>query len=174
MYAIAEKSMFIRARIELPPGLNPVTEAFREGWKFVGNKDARLLEKKILSRGWNYIRIVDGWTRSGVGETLQAAICNALNLALRQFSPHFNAAEVNHIEWTEYPWFFLARVMVNPYRIQEGSTIPVLDGALPLGATTRPRLLPLKAAAFFPDFSTAMPMLKEMLVRSRSSQTRVQ
>jgi hypothetical protein len=174
MYAITETSMFIRAQIELPPGLNPATQDFREGWNFVGTKDARLLEKKILSRGWNYIRIVDGWTRSGVGETLQAAIGNALNLALRQVSPHFNAAEVNHIEWTQYPWFFLARVMVNPYRIQEGSMIPVLDDALPLGTTIRPRLLPLNAAVLFPDSSTAMPMLKEMLVRSRSSQTRVQ
>jgi hypothetical protein len=174
MYAIAETSMFIRARIELPAGLKLATQDFREGWNFVVNKDARLLEKKILKRGWNYIRFADGWLCSGVGETPQSAVGNALNLALRQVSPHFNAVEVDHVEWTQYPWFFLVRVMVNPYRIQKGAIVPVLDDAIPLETALRPRRLPLDAAALFPNFSSAMPMLKEMLVLSRSSQTRVQ
>jgi hypothetical protein len=174
MYAIAETSMFIRARIELPAGLKLATQDFREGWNFVVNKDARLLEKKILKRGWNYIRFADGWLCSGVGETPQSAVGNALNLALRQVNPHFNAAEVDHIEWTRYPWFFLARVMVSPYRIQKDATIPVLDDDLPLRTTIRPKRMPLDSAALFPDFSSAMPMLKEMLVQSRCSQTRVQ
>jgi hypothetical protein len=64
--------------------------------------------------------------------------------------------------------------MVNPYRIQKGAIVPVLDDAIPLETALRPRRLPLDAAALFPNFSSAMPMLKEMLVLSRSSQTRVQ
>ena len=174
MYAIAATSTFVRAQIELPAGLKLMMQDFREGWNFVENEDARRLEKKILRRGWKYIRLVDGWTRSGVGETLQAAVGNALNLALRQVNPHFNAAEVDHIEWTRYPWFFLARVMVSPFRIQEDTVVPVLDDDSPLKAAIRPRRLPIDAAALFPNFSSAMPMLKEMLVQSRSSQSRVQ
>jgi hypothetical protein len=174
MYAIAVSSTFTRAQIELPAGLKLTMQDFREGWNFVENDDARRLEKKILRRGWKYIRLIEGWTRSGVGETLQAAVGNALNLALRQVNPHFNAAEVDHIEWTRYPWFFLARVMVSPYRIQKDATIPVLDDDLPLRTTIRPKRMPLDSAALFPDFSSAMPMLKEMLVQSRCSQTRVQ
>jgi hypothetical protein len=174
MYVIAESSMFVRAQTELPSGLKLTTQEFREGWNFVGIKEARLLEKKILRQGWRTIRIVDGWMRSGVGETPQAAVGNALNLALRKVSPHFNAVEVGHVEWMHYPRFFLARVMVKPYRIQNGAIVPVLDDPLPLRTTLRPRLLPLDAAVLFPNFSSAMPMLKEMLTRSRSLQTRVQ
>ncbi len=174
MYAIAATSTFVRTHIELPAGLKLTMQDFREGWNFVENEDARRLEKKILRRGWKYIRLIDGWTRSGVGETLQAAVGNALNLALRQVNPHFNTAEVKQIEWKQYPWFFLARVMVSPYRIQKDTIIPVLDDELPLRAAIPPRRFPLKAAALFPDFSSAMPMLKQMLVQSRSSQSRVQ
>jgi hypothetical protein len=174
MYAIAATSTFVRARIELPAGLKLTMQGFREGWNFVENEDARRLEKKILRRGWKCIRLIDGWTRSGVGETLQAAVGNALNLALRQVNPYFNAAEVDRIEWTRYPWFFLARVMVRPYRIQQDALIPVPDDYLPLKTTVRPKRMPLDSAALFPDFSSAMPMLKEMLVQSRRSQAKVQ
>jgi hypothetical protein len=174
MYSIAETSMFVRAQIELPAGLKLTTLEFREGWDFVSSKNPQLLEKKILKRGWKFIRMVDGWLRSGVGETPQAAIANALNLALRQASPHFNAVEVGHIEWTQYPGFFLARVKVNPFRIQKAAMMPVPDETLSPSTTLQPRLLPRDSAALFPQFASAMPMLREMLVLSRSSQTRIQ
>jgi hypothetical protein len=105
---------------------------------------------------------------------VQAAVGNALHLALQQASPHFNAVEVDRIDWTQYPWFFLARVMVNPYRIQMGSIVPVLDEALPPRPILRSKLLPRNSAALFPNFTSAMPMLKEMLVQSRGSYTRIQ
>jgi hypothetical protein len=174
MYSIAETSMFVRAQIELPAGLKLTTLEFREGWNFVSGKNPWLLEKKILKRGWKFIRIVDGWLRSGVGETPQAAIGNALSLALRQASPHFNTVEVSQIEWTQYPWFFLARVTVKPYRIQQDEMMPVPDETLSASSTLRPRLLPHDSAALFPDFTSAMPLLREMLVLSRSAQKRIQ
>jgi hypothetical protein len=174
MRTIVEQTMLFRGEIELPAGLKPSTEEFREGWSFVNSKDSRLLEKKILRQGWKFIKIVDGWLRSGVGETPQKAIASALNLALREVTPHFNAVEVNHVEWTQYPWFFLARVMVNPYRIQEGALLPVPDKHLPPATALRSRRLPPEAAALFPHFASAMPLVKEMLVLSRSSQTRMQ
>lgn len=174
MYAIAETNMLIRARVELPEGMTLTTQKFREGWDFVGIRDSRLLERKLLKKEWKFIKITDGWLTSGVGETTQAAIASALNLALRHVNPHFNAVEVNHIEWTQYPWFFVAKVMVNPYRIQRGAILPVPDEALPPVTTLRPRQLPANGAAFFPQFGSAIPMLKELLVLSRSSQTRFQ
>jgi hypothetical protein len=174
MDAIAETNMLIRMQSELPEGMELRAQEFREGWSFVGIGDSRLLEKKLLKEGWKFIKIEDGWMRSGVGETAQAAIANALNLSLRHVSEHFNAVEVSHIEWTQYPWFFVAKVMVNPCRIQEGAILPVPDEALPPATTLRPRLLPANAAALFPQFGSAMPMLKELLVLSRSAQTRFQ
>jgi hypothetical protein len=177
MHNIAELNMLLRVRVELPVGFKLATDEFREGWSFVRTGDARRLEKKIQARGWNFIKIADGLLRSGVGETSQEAIASALKLALRRVSEHFNAVEVEHIELTQYPWFFLARVRVYPYRIQQGAVLPVSDEALPdpiPSRSSRLRRLPDGAAESFPHFGSAMPVLKEMLVSSRSPEARPQ
>lgn len=170
MRNIAELNMLLRVRVPLPDGLKLATEEFREGWNFVRTGDARRLEKKIVTRGWNFIRIADGSLRSGVGETSQEAIASALKLALRRVNEHFNAAEVAHIELTRYPWFFLARVRVHPYRIQQGALLPVPDEAAPEPIATRQRRLPAQSAEMFPNFASTMPVLKGMLISSRTSQ----
>src|ERR1017187_6656400 len=174
MLTIAELSMLWRARTKLPDGLNLATEEFREGWNLVRTVSARRLEKKIRTHGWNFIGTGDESLRSGVGDTSQEAIASALKLALRRISAHFNAAEVEHIELTQYPWFFLARVRVFPFRIQQDAVLPVPDEALPDPISFRSRRLPDGAAESFPHFGSAMPLLKEMLVSSRSSEARTQ
>jgi hypothetical protein len=169
MRTIAEQNMLLRIPAELPVGLRLTTHEFREGWNFVSG-DASRLEKKIRMRGWNFIKIGDGALKSGVGETSQEAIASALKLALRRMSTQFNAAQVERIELTHYPWFFLARVKIYPYRIQEGAVLPVSDELEFLAIASQQKRLPLNAAALYPEFGSAMPRLKEMLVLSRRSQ----
>lgn len=164
MRTIAELNMLLRERVELPTGLKLTTEEFREGWSFVRKADARRLGKKIQTRGWNFIRIADGSLRSGVGDTSQEAIASALKLALRRVSLHFNAVEVEQIELTKYPWFVLARVRVYPYRIQREAQVQLMEQALLLPVASRSRRLPVSASETLPEFSSALPMLKEMLV----------
>jgi hypothetical protein len=174
MRTIAELNMLFHTSVELPAGLKLATEAFQEGWSFVRRVDARRLKKRIQTRGWNFIPFADGSLRSGVGETSQAAIASALKLALRRVRNDSNAVEVEHIELTRYPWFFLARVRVYPYRIQEGSTIPkTAQASLESNPAHCPRL-PEGSAALIPHFGSAMPMLKEMLVSSRNMQAGMQ
>jgi hypothetical protein len=174
MRAITAMNVLLRTRAELPAGMTVRTEEFREGWNFVRTRDVNGLEKKIRTRGWNFIKIADGSLRSGVGETSQEAIASALRLALRRVSTHFNVAEVENIELTRYPWFFLARVRVYPYKIQQGAVLPVPDGAFLLPSTPHPKRLPANAAELFPNFASAMPILKEMLILSRGSHTGTQ
>ena len=112
MRNIAELTMLLRERVELPDGLELATEEFREGWNSVRSGDVHWLDKKIRMRRWHFMWIAEESLRSGVGQTSQEAIASALKLALRRVSEHFNAAEVEHIELTKYPWFFLARVTV--------------------------------------------------------------
>jgi hypothetical protein len=162
--------MLVRARVELPGGLHLATEEFREGWNIVRTVNAQRLKKKIQSRGWNFIRIPDESLRSGVGDTSQEAIANALRLALRRVSTHFNTAEVDHIELTQYPWFFLARVRVYPYRIQQDALLPLPDESLSTPVAPRQRRLPLQAEALYPHFGSAMPQLKQMLISSGTPQ----
>ena len=174
MRKIAELNMLLRTRTELPIGLEFTTDEFREGWSFVRQSNARRLEKKIVMRGWNFIRIADGSLRSGVGDTSQEAIASALKLALRRISTHFNAVEVERIELTQYPWFFLARVRIYPFRIQQGAVMPVGDEIMPLSVAPRRRRLGPNSAEMFPNFGSAMPMLKEMLTASRTGEARIQ
>ena len=173
MRTIAEVNVLMRVQTELPDGLRVATQEFREGWSFVRAATAKRLEKKIRTRGWNFIKIADGSLRSGVGDTSQEAIASALKLALRRISEHFNAVEVEHIELTQYPWFFLARVRVYPYRIQQGPILHRSDEAASTPNTIQHRLLPVQSAALFPHFGSAMPMLKEMLISSASVETRM-
>ena len=171
MRTIAERNMLLRAKIALPDGMKLATDEFREGWEFVRTFDACRLEKQIVLRGWNFIRIADESLRTGVGETSQEAIASALKLTLRRICAHFNAVEVEHIELTQYPWFFLARIRVYPFRIQQGAVLPVPDESLPAPIVSRQRRLPAHAEVMYPYFGSGIPKLKEMLVISRTVQT---
>jgi hypothetical protein len=168
MRDIAALNLLLRAGVELPAGLRLATDEFREGWNFVTG-DAGRLEKRIRSRGWNLIKIADRSQKSGVGKTSQEAIGNALRHALRQISEHFNAVEVGRIELTEYRWFFLARVELCPYRIQKDAVAAVLDDAPSHPIVSPQRRLPMNSPALDPHLGAMAPMLKEMLVLSRST-----
>ena len=174
MRNIAAPKLMLRTQVELPEGFSLATEEFREGWKFSRSVNACRLEKKILSRGWNFIRIGDGPRSYGVGDTSQEAIGKALMHALRHISEDFNAVEVERIELTQYPWFFLARVEVCPYRIQQVAVLPAPDHAGWLSAVPERMRLPRRSAALHPHFRGAMPALREMLILSRSTQGRAQ
>jgi hypothetical protein len=169
MRTIIELNMLLREQAKLPDGLNLATEEFNEGWKLVRTVNAQRLGKKILTRGWNFIRIPDESLRCGVGDTSQEAIAGALKLALRRISIQFNAAEVEHIELVEYPWFFLARVRVYPYHIQQGAVLTVPDESFSAHITPRHRRLPVQAGVLYPHFGSNIPQLKQMLISSRTA-----
>jgi hypothetical protein len=166
MRTIGEQNLLVRTQAELPAGLKMAREDYREGWSFARSADARRLKKKIEKHGWNLVRGNAGFERGGVGPTSQHAIAGALTLALRRLTAHFNAVEIEHIQLTQYPWFFLARVIVHPYRIQQSAMPSVCDDAVPLPARARQGSMPVQKAALHPLFASAMPELKEMLVVS--------
>jgi hypothetical protein len=174
MRTIAELNVLLRERVELPDGMKLSTDEFHEGWNIVRSGDAPRLKEKIQARGWNFIKVADGSLRSGVGDTSQEAIAGALKIALRHVSSHFNAAEVERIELTQYPWFYLARVRVYPYRIQQDAELAVMEeaAAMPI-ARRQPRLRP-RADELIPRSGSAKPQLKEMLVLPRNLEARKQ
>ncbi|HXR39293.1 MAG TPA: hypothetical protein VN776_09375 [Terracidiphilus sp.] len=174
MCTIAESNVLLRAQTELPAGFKVATDEFREGWNRIRAGGAGRLEKKVQTRGWNFIKIADGALRSGVGETSQQAIASALKLALRRVDADSNAVEVRRIELTHYPWFVLARVCVHPYRIQQGAVLPVSDEGAAMSTAARKKRLSPRSAVLFPEFGCAMPMLKEMLIAPRTSEARAQ
>jgi hypothetical protein len=162
--------MLLRKQTELPVGLRLATDEFREGWNFVQSADAKKLEKKVQAHGWNLIKIANGTQACGVGESSEEAVSSALRLALLRMGAHFNAVEVENIELTQYPWFFLARVRVCQYRIQQFATQTASHESIPSPSAPRRRRLPLDAELLYPGFGSSMPQIKEMLVSSRPAQ----
>lgn len=150
-----------------PKALKLATGKFSEGWKLSRSVDVRHLKNRILNLGWNLIKIDEGTLRSGVGETAQEAIASALKLALRSVSEHLHAVEVERIHLTQYPWFFLARIIVRPYLIQQSTDLPVLDGKESLPIIPSRRQLPTYASVLYPHFGGAMPQLRRMLISSQ-------
>lgn len=170
MQAITEMNMLVRADIDLPDDLKLTTDEFHEGWDIARLADARRLEKRIVSLGWSFTRMCDGLLRSGVGDTSHEAIASALKLTLRHISAYFNAAEVGHIELTQYPWFFLARVRVDPFRIQQGAAMAMPEETMAIPALRRQRRLPIDAEVLYPHFGSASLRLKQILASSQDSQ----
>jgi hypothetical protein len=170
MHTIAQSQILLRTRTAMPDGLKVATEEFREGWDFVRSANALRMGKQIMARGWNFVSVADGSLRSGVGDTSQEAIGSALKLALRHISVHFNAVEVEHIELTQYPWFFLARVRVLPYLIQQGAALPVAEEVEAIPALRRQRRPSIDAGLLYPHPGGAMPQLKQLLISSRTAQ----
>jgi hypothetical protein len=166
MRTITEQNLLVRTQVELPAGFKMAREEYREGWSLARSADAGRLKRKIEKHGWNLVRGKAGFERSGVGATSQHATDGALTLALRRLTAHFNAVEIEHIQLTQYPWFFLARVIVHPYRIQQSAMLSVCDDAAPLPVRARQGSQPAHSAALHPLFASAMPELKEMLVVS--------
>ena len=171
---ISERNILLREQVELPEGLSLSTQVFREGWNFARLVNARRLERKLHIRGWNFIGLSECKLRSGVGDTSQEAIASALRMALRHVGGVFNAAGIEHVELTQYPWFYLARVSVSPYRIQQGDSLPVADNTEIMPTVARHRRLPSNSAALFPHFGSSMPMLKELLITSKQAQAGAQ
>ena len=136
MRDIAELTVLLRVRAEMPEGLKLTRDEFREGWSRLRTGNAKRLEKKIKACKWHFICTAKCVMASGMGATTQHAITRALEHALACVSPHLNAIEVGRIQTTQYPWFWLARVTVHGYRIQ-----PAPESLLARSSLARPQLL---------------------------------
>jgi hypothetical protein len=131
MRDITEHTVLSRVTVKLPNNLTVETEDFLEGWSFLRSGDLHWVDKEIRKCGWHFIWIADSSQRGGVGQTEQAAIAAALKLALRRVSPDFNAANVDTIELVQYPWFFIAKVRVYPYQIQQDVVLLTSEKDMP-------------------------------------------
>jgi len=167
---ISEMKLLIRARMELPVGLQLTTDQFPDGWELVEPKEAGELKKRMRTRGRNLIRIGDGIVKSGLGDTWQEAIDCALKRALRMIREPISAVEVGEIRLTRYPWFCLARVTAFPYWIQQSSASPAPDRATLLAPAPRRGRPPRQADALDSHFASAIPRLARELISSQGVQ----
>lgn len=170
MSNITERNILLRKQVELPVGLKLTTKEFSDEWIILHASKEQQFEKQIISCGWNLIKIADKLQHSGVGKSSQEATVNALRLTLLRVGEIFNAVEVEDIEMTQYPWFYLARVVINPCRVQHSASLPVPDHYEPIPIKARQRRLPVHANALYPHFGSAIPQLKQIILSSRTAQ----
>lgn len=174
MHNIAEFTVLLRAKIELPADFRLARDGFEEGWDFVRSGGARRLEKKVRSRGWHFIKFEGSSVRSGVGDTAKSALASAARMALSHVSVFFNAVEIRHIQITNYPWFVLARIIVNSYRIQEAKVEPLADEFIPAASRPSQRKWPDFAVDPYPQFGHDLPLLEQLLTVQRDQEARPQ
>lgn len=167
MSTIAESNVLLRAQADFPAGFKVATEEALTGWNLMRTGGARRLKQKIQKSGWNFIRMAQGALRSGVGPNAKDAVANALRLALRRIDSRSNAVEIEGIELTKYPWFFLARVRVQPYCIQLDADLPTLASAgQEMDAVED--MPTLEQEKGFPQFGASLPVLRELLISGRA------
>jgi hypothetical protein len=149
MQNITELTVLSRATVTLPDNLKLATDTFQDGWSFVRSGDVHWLDRKVRKCGWHFIWIGEPSQRGGVGRTAQEAIAAALKLALRHVNPDFNAANIDSIALTQYPWFFIAKVRVYPYQIQQDAVLRASQEAtsLPMTTPAGPMIIPETLAA---------------------------
>jgi hypothetical protein len=121
MTTISESNILLRADVPLPTGFKVATDGYHHGWNRMRSGGAGRLDKKIRARGWSFTRTPGSTLRSGVGKTAQEAIGSAICQALAEMDGNCHAVEIGHMGITSYPWFFVARVQVEPYRILPGA-----------------------------------------------------
>ncbi len=170
MYKITAWNVLLREQTELPAGLEVTTDRFGDGWECVQAGDTERFKAEIQARGWGFHMHTGGLLGNGVDDTSQRAIASALKVVLCHVGQGYNAVEVEHIELTQYPWFFLARVGVCPYLIQPDGAMPAAEIIRDIQVNRSTMRLPRQPDMLYPQFGSAMPTVKEMLVLSRSVQ----
>ncbi len=98
-----------------------LTEMKQDGWHFALGGEFYWREGIHLECGPEPNPSVQTIRRSGIGQSAQEAMTRGIKLALRLVDDSFHAAIVTEILMKEYPWFFLARVTVLPYRFLHGA-----------------------------------------------------
>jgi hypothetical protein len=169
MFTKSEANLLLRVPGKLPKGLKLRTEEFQKGWDLALSMDTCDLQKQLQAHSWYFVKTADGSMSCGVGDTSQQAIAGALRHALRGIGDHSNVVEMKLIELIQYPWFFLARVGVFPYRIQKDMKLPAISNAsmVPIAPSCGSSLRQL--AAHDSHSVSEVLMLKEMPALSRST-----
>lgn len=118
-------SVFLRKECILPDSVELRQESISDNWAIVGKLTATAFDRMIRQAGWRFMCLQNPYSRTGVGQTREEAIHQALNRALKGLTIRFNAAELELIQVSRFPLFHVATVTLQPRHIQQECTLPV-------------------------------------------------
>jgi hypothetical protein len=116
-------SVFLRSGCILPDRLNFRRQPYGDGWSVVEEFPALIFDTMVRQAGWHFIWLQGACSRWGFGLSQEVAFRRGLLRALGGVSKRFNAAELDSIQFTQYPGFQIAIVTVQPLQIQESAKI---------------------------------------------------
>jgi hypothetical protein len=116
-------SVFLRKDCVLPDHLEPLQELVCDNWTMVQDIAAPVFDSVIRQSGWHFMWINGTSVRRGFGATQENATSRALGHALHGVKQRFNAAELDSVQVTRYPGFYVANVSVQPRQIQHDTSL---------------------------------------------------
>lgn len=123
-------SVFLRKDCILPDHLEPLQEPVCDNWTMVQEIAAPVFDSVISQSGWNLVWINGASSRRGFGATQENATSRALARALEGVRQRFNAAELDSVQVTKYPGFYIAKVAVQPRQIQHDTSLEISELAM--------------------------------------------
>jgi hypothetical protein len=120
-------SVFLRKDCILPDHLEPLQESVCDNWTMVQEIAAPIFDSVIRQSGWHFMWINGASARRGFGTTQENATSRALVHALHGVRQRFNAAELDSVQVTKYPGFYIANVAVQPRQIQHHTSLDAPD-----------------------------------------------
>lgn len=120
----------------MPPHFELAQQPFADNWMQLEEIGATVLDTMIRHAGWHFVCLQGLHSRSGVGLSRDEAIHKALARALKGLKMRFNAAELESVQVSSYPFFHVAKVTVQARHVQQHTSLEmaVEDDARPVPA----------------------------------------
>jgi hypothetical protein len=117
--------------------LDPVRKPVGDKWTHVEEITEPVFDKMIRQAGWHFMWMQGCCSRRGFGQTQEEATDRAVASALKGIQRRFNAAELESVQFTRFPGFHIAHVILRPRQIQRLTSLDADDEKLQLPAFAR-------------------------------------
>jgi hypothetical protein len=84
---------------------------------------AQVFDTMIRQAGWHSIWMPGSCSRRGLGLTLENATHSALAHTLNAVPCQFNAAELDTVQVSKYPGFYVVNVTLHPREVQQYTSV---------------------------------------------------
>jgi hypothetical protein len=130
-------SVFLRKGCILSDRFKPLREPCGDNWTLVEEITAPVFDTMIRQAGWHFMWMQGSCSRRGLGLTPEEATQRALARALKGVARRFNAAELDSVQVTKYPGFYVAKVTLQPRHIQQHTSLDIADERHPQAVPAR-------------------------------------
>jgi hypothetical protein len=123
---VKRHSVFLRKGCDMPAHFDLAQQPCADNWMLLEEIESPVLDTMIRHAGWHFVCFKGPFSRSGVGLSRDGAIHQALARALKGLKMRFNAAELESVEVSSYPFFHIAKVILQGRHIQQHTSLEMV------------------------------------------------